>query len=45
MHPGHVTDPYDPELAEHDSTTSFRFLLQATYNRNGNELTAAVTST
>jgi hypothetical protein len=36
--PGHVTDPYAPELAEHDSSPSL--ILQATYDRDGNELTA-----
>jgi hypothetical protein len=41
-HPGHVTDPYAPEPAEHDSSPSF--LIQATYDRDGNELTAEVTS-
>jgi hypothetical protein len=39
---GHVTYPYAPELAEHDSSLSF--LIQATFDRDGNELTAEVTS-
>jgi hypothetical protein len=40
--PGHVTDPYTPDLAEHDSSPSF--LIQAAYDRDGNELTAEVIS-
>jgi hypothetical protein len=40
--PGHVTDPYAPELAQPDSSPSFPLL--ATYDRDGNELTAEVTS-
>ncbi|SDD15773.1 hypothetical protein SAMN05216270_10278 [Glycomyces harbinensis] len=40
--PGHVTDPYAPELAEYDFTPSF--LVQATYDRDGNELTAEMIS-
>jgi hypothetical protein len=41
-YPGHVTDPYAAELAQHDSSPSF--LIQATYDRDGNELIAEVTS-
>jgi hypothetical protein len=37
-HPGHVTDPYAHELAEHGSSPSF--LVQTTYDRDGRELTA-----
>jgi hypothetical protein len=40
--PGHVTDPYAHELAKHDSSPSF--LIQATFDRDGNELTAEVAS-
>jgi hypothetical protein len=36
--PGHVADPYVPELAEYGSSPSF--LIPATYDRDGNELTA-----
>lgn len=32
------TDPYAPERAEHDSAPNF--LVQATYDRDGSELTA-----
>jgi hypothetical protein len=40
--PGHATDPYAPELADHDSSP--RFLVQTTFDKDGDELTAEVTS-